>query len=65
MIYLNRKEYHKMYMRKRREILIDNNICPVCGTRKRMENYSICTKCREYQLNYRAKIRGILNNARR
>ena len=60
----DRKEYNKEYMRKRREILESKNICPVCGKRKKMKQYSICKKCREYQINYRLKIRGILNNAR-
>ena len=61
---MNSKEYNKNYMRKRREVLQDKNICPVCGKRPRMINYSICSRCREYQINYRKKIKEILNNAR-
>lgn len=60
----NIKEYNKIYMRKRREQLEKKNICPVCGKRQKMNNYSICNRCREYQTQYRNKIREILNNAR-
>lgn len=61
---MTRQEYNKNYMRKRREVLQDKNICPVCGKRQKMANYSICNRCYEYQIKYRNKIKEMLNNAR-
>lgn len=61
---MSKKEYYKTYMRKRREQLIERGICPVCGCRPILKNYSICEECKNKQKEYRNKIRGILENAR-
>lgn len=60
----NRKIYHKLYNRNRREKL-PKNICPVCCKREKLNGYSMCEKCRETQIKYREKLRGIYNNVRR
>lgn len=61
---MSRKEYYKTYMKKRREQLTARGICPVCGCRPLLKNYSMCEECKNKQKEYRNKIRGILENAR-
>lgn len=61
----DRKDYYIDYMRKRRKILANKGICPVCGVRKKLANYSICANCLEVQRSYRKKVREILKNARK
>lgn len=60
-----RTEYNKIYMRKRRLLLSNKGICPVCGKRPKMKDKSRCIYCYTQQKNYREKIREILNNVRK
>lgn len=60
-----RTEYNKIYMRKRRLLLSNKGICPVCGKRPKMKDKSICFYCSNKQKAYREKIREILNNVRK
>lgn len=60
-----RTEYNKIYMRKRRILLSDRGICPVCGKRQKMQDKSICMHCYNQQKNYREKIREIIRNVRK
>ena len=61
---MERKEYNKMYMRKRREQLTERGICPVCGCRPKLENFARCEHCLKVQQDYRKRIKEIIENAR-
>lgn len=60
-----RTEYNKIYMRKRRILLSDKGICPVCGKRPKIKDKSICFYCSNKQKTYREKIREVINNVRK